>query len=104
MEAVVTWVAKNLTDKGHTVTLISARGSLPSCRGEEVPPSNLNIIETIRPSWEGQSAEEAHYLLYKDILENEFGDGDGVVWDNTWHSFSYLSARKFPKMKLIMLP
>jgi glycosyltransferase involved in cell wall biosynthesis len=101
LEAVVTWVAKNLANKGHMVTLLSARTPFPLYSGEEVLPSNLNIIETIRPSWEGQSAEEAHYLLYKDILENEFGDGDGVVWDNTWHCFSYLSAREFPKMKII---
>ena len=64
-------------------------------------PSNLNIIETIEPSWEGTVAEEAHYLMYKELLEKEYGSGDGIVWDNTWHCFSYLSAKKFPKMKII---
>src|ERR687885_241847 len=35
------------------------------------------------------------------ILEKKYGSGDGIVWDNTWHCFSYLSAKKFPKMKII---
>jgi glycosyltransferase involved in cell wall biosynthesis len=82
------------------VTLISARGSSAG-EGGGALPSNLNIIETIEPSWEGTAAEEAHYLMYKDLLEKEYGSGDGIVWDNTWHCFSYLSAKKFPKMKII---
>jgi glycosyltransferase involved in cell wall biosynthesis len=91
------WVSKNLASKAHDVTLISARGS--SVGGGL--PSNLNIIETIEPSWEGTAAEEAHYLMYKELLEKEYGSGNGIVWDNTWHCFSYLSAKKFPKMKII---
>ncbi len=94
------WVSKNVANKGHDVTLISARGS-PVGEGEERLPSNLNIIETIEPSWEGKVAEEAHYLRYKELLEKEYGSGNGIVWDNTWHCFSYLSAKKFPKMKII---
>jgi glycosyltransferase involved in cell wall biosynthesis len=82
------------------VVLISARDSRMG-RVEMELPSNLRIKKTIEPSWEGQRAEEAHYLMYKDLLEKEFGDGSGIVWDNTWHSFSYLSAKKFPKMKII---
>ena len=98
------WVSKNMASKGHDVTLISARGSSLSegeGRGEGEPPSNLNIIETIEPSWKGTVAEEAHYLMYKELLEKEYGSGNGIVWDNTWHCFSYLSTRKFPKMKII---
>ena len=98
------WVSKNMASKGHDVTLISARGSSLSegeGRGEGEPPSNLNIIETIEPSWKGTVAEEAHFLMYKELLEKEYGSGNGIVWDNTWHCFSYLSTRKFPKMKII---
>ena len=96
------WVSKNFASKAHEVTLISSRGSSvgEGGRGGELP-SNLNIIETIEPSWEGTVAEEAHYLMYKEILEKEYGDGNGIVWDNTWHCFSYLSAKKFPNMKII---
>ena len=96
------WVSKNLASQGHDVTLISARGSSlgeGGIKGEL--PSNLNIIETIEPSWKGTVAEEAHYLMYKELLEKEYGSGNGIVWDNTWHCFSYLSTKKFPKMKII---
>ena len=99
MEAVVTWVSKNLAVKAHDVTLISSRGSSVEERAKL--PSNLNIIETIEPSWKGTAAEEAHYFMYKELLEKEYGSGNGIVWDNTWHCFSYLSAKKFPKMKII---
>src|SRR6185437_13457833 len=92
------WVSKNIARKSHDVTLISSRGS--SGKVKELP-SNLHIIETIKPSWEGMAAEEAHYLRYKEVLEKEYGSGKGIVWDNTWHCFSYLSAKKFPKMKII---
>jgi glycosyltransferase involved in cell wall biosynthesis len=34
-------------------------------------------------------------------LEKEYGSGNGIVWDNTWHCFSYISTKKFPKMKII---
>jgi glycosyltransferase involved in cell wall biosynthesis len=94
------WVSKNMASKAHDVTLISARGSSVGEGGGGLP-SNLNIIETIEPSWEGTAAEEAHYLMYKELLEKEYGSGNGIVWDNTWHCFSYLSAMKFPKMKII---
>jgi glycosyltransferase involved in cell wall biosynthesis len=94
------WVSKNMASKAHDVTLISARGSSVG-EGEGGLPSNLNVIETIEPSWEGTAAEEAHYLMYKELLEKEYGSGNGIVWDNTWHCFSYLSAKKFPKMKII---
>jgi glycosyltransferase involved in cell wall biosynthesis len=93
------WVSKNVAGKAHDVTLISSRGSSIGEGGGL--PSNLNIIETIEPSWEGTAAEEAHYLMYKELLEKEYGSGNGIVWDNTWHCFSYLSAKKFPKMKII---
>ncbi|HZB15825.1 MAG TPA: hypothetical protein VE445_01560, partial [Nitrososphaeraceae archaeon] len=99
MEAIVMWVSKNVANKAHDVTLISSRGSSVGEGGGL--PSNLNIIETIEPSWEGTAAEEAHYLMYKGLLEKEYGSGNGIVWDNTWHCFSYLSAKKFPKMKII---
>jgi len=93
------WVSKNMASKAHDVTLISARGSSVDKGGGL--SSNLNVIETIEPSWEGTAAEEAHYLMYKELLEKEYGSGNGIVWDNTWHCFSYLSAKKFPKMKII---
>jgi glycosyltransferase involved in cell wall biosynthesis len=101
------WVTENMASKAHDVTLISARKSSVDKEeetvlgGEQQLSSNLNVIETIEPSWEGTVAEEAHYLVYKELLEKEYGNGNGIVWDNTWHCFSYLSKKKFPKMKIV---
>jgi glycosyltransferase involved in cell wall biosynthesis len=96
------WACKSMASNTHQVSLISAKGSSAAAdKGGWLVPSNLEIIESIEPSWEGKAAEEAHYRSYKDRLEKEFGDGDGIVWDNTWHCFSYLSEIKFPKMKII---
>jgi glycosyltransferase involved in cell wall biosynthesis len=62
--------------------------------------STLTVIETVEPSWD-DIAEKYHYRVYKDLLEKKFGSGEGIVWDNTWHCYSYLSARNFPKMKIL---
>lgn len=62
--------------------------------------SNVNIVETIEPSWE-ESAEDKHYFLYKNLLEREYIDGSGIVWDSTNQGYAYLSAKKYPKMKIL---
>src|ERR1051325_11584045 len=96
------WAYKSMASNAHQVSLVCTKGSSAAAeKGGWLVPSNLEIIESIEPWWEGKAAEEAHYRSYKDTLEKEFGDGDGIVWDNTWHCFSYLSAIKFPKMKIL---
>jgi glycosyltransferase involved in cell wall biosynthesis len=62
--------------------------------------SNLNIVETIEPSWD-ESAEEKHYILYKNMLEKECSDGSGIVWDSTNQGYAYLLAKRYPKMKIL---
>jgi glycosyltransferase involved in cell wall biosynthesis len=62
--------------------------------------SNVNVVETIEPSWE-ESAEEKHYLLNKNLIEREYSDGSGIVWDNTNQGYVYLLAKKYPKMKVL---
>jgi glycosyltransferase involved in cell wall biosynthesis len=62
--------------------------------------STLTGIETIEPSL-SHFAEQEHYMMYKDILEKKFGEGQGIVWDNTWQCHSYLSCKNFPKMKML---
>jgi hypothetical protein len=93
LEAVITWFSDKAVSKGHDVTVITAKGSslAGSCTFMSGDVSTLNVIETIDPSREGL-AEEQHYLMYKELLEEEYGDGGGIVWDNTWHCFSYLSG------------
>jgi glycosyltransferase involved in cell wall biosynthesis len=62
--------------------------------------SNVNVVETIEPSWE-ESAEEKYYLRYRDLLEREYDDGSGIVWDTTNQGYVYLLAKKHPKMKVL---
>jgi glycosyltransferase involved in cell wall biosynthesis len=63
--------------------------------------NHLNIFETIKPSWD-DSAERNHYLLYKHLLEREYGDSrTGIVWDNTNRAYVYLSQKKYEKMKIL---
>jgi glycosyltransferase involved in cell wall biosynthesis len=62
--------------------------------------SNVNVVETIEPSWE-ESAEEKHYFRYRDLLEREYDDGSGIVWDTTNQGYVYLLAKKHPKMKVL---
>jgi hypothetical protein len=37
---------------------------------------NFTFAETIEPSWDGMAAEETHYLMYKNLLEKEYGSGN----------------------------
>lgn len=41
------------------------------------------------------------YIKYKDWIQNEFGDGQGIVHDNSWWGYVYFSAQTHPKMKVI---
>jgi glycosyltransferase involved in cell wall biosynthesis len=68
--------------------------------GKKQVLSSLTVIETIEPSF-SQFAEQQHYMMYKDVLEKEYGEGQGIVWDNTWQCHSYLSCKNFPKMKML---
>ena len=114
LEAITAWFSKKAFKKGHDVTLITTKGS--SMLGTKFTSkkigtgkgilSTLSVIETIEPSWDEKeteriNTEKKHYLMYKDILEKEYGKGQGIVWDNTWHCYSYLSAKDFPKMKIL---
>jgi glycosyltransferase involved in cell wall biosynthesis len=112
LEAVTAWFSKKAVEKGHDVMLLTAKGSpmagkwnhittsMNADGNKKVLSSTLNVIETIDPSWE-YTAEKDYYLAYKDTLEKEYGEGQGIVWDNTWVCCSYLSAKKFPKMKIL---
>ena len=90
---------------GHNVVMATVKGSTLEGnwkidRGESNEPGSLSVFCTGDASWSGMS-EKYHYEGYKDILEKEFGDGQGVVWDSTWLSYSYLSASALPNMKIV---
>jgi hypothetical protein len=64
------WVSKYMANKSQDVTLLAARDSsrVGELGGGRLP-SNLEVVETIEPSWEGMAAEEKHYLMYKELLK-----------------------------------
>jgi glycosyltransferase involved in cell wall biosynthesis len=108
LEAITAWFSKKAVEKRNNVTLISAKGSamagtwkFETRKDDHMElASNLTVLETIEPSWD-ESAEKTHYIIYKNILEKKYGEGHGVVWDNTWHCYSYNSVKNFPKIKIL---
>ena len=83
---------------GHDVTLISAKGSPLAgewrfIQDQEKPDvyGILKVHETHVPSW--NYGEFQHYIMYREMMENEFGEGQGIIFDSTWQSWSYTSIR-----------
>lgn len=103
LENIAAWTAMEAAKRGHNVYLITTKGSAweGNWNLEEagVPKGTLSVLSTIPPAWYGNS-ERTHYLTYRTFLEKEFGEGQGIVWDNTWLLYAYLSAKTFPKMKV----
>jgi glycosyltransferase involved in cell wall biosynthesis len=108
LEAITTFFSKKAAEKGHSVTLIATKGSSMSdawiIAGNSKKHQPVNIMETIEPfcdDSQDELSEWRHYVMYKDLLEKKYGEGQGIVWDNTFRCYPYLSARKFPKMKIL---
>jgi glycosyltransferase involved in cell wall biosynthesis len=78
-----------LQEQGHDITLISARGSPMAGRWKIKEKSQITVQELSEPSW--HVGELDHYLGYREQMENDFGNGEGIIWDNTWQMYSYLS-------------
>jgi len=117
LEAVTWWFSRRALEKGHDITLITTKGSpmAGKCNPKTIKTkttdakekkkqvlssSTLTVLETIDPVWD-VFAEKDYYLSYRNLLESEYGEGQGIVWDNTWLCYSYLSAKNYPKMKIV---
>lgn len=123
-EVVVSNLAIELakSPKKHQVYVITAKGSTMAGLWEYEDENTheklgtLEVRETVMPNMKDGLAELNHYLAYKEWLEHNFGDGQGVVLDSTWQMFSYLTVSGYdgnimgigqlqvlphPKMKLI---
>lgn len=85
LERVCASFAKTAAEKGHEITLVSSKGS--AWAHIDVHP-NLTVLETIHPSWDGNTELE-HWKLYKDLVLSEYVDNDTIVWDNTWLAYIY---------------
>ena len=102
------WIAANVAmeagKRGHDVVLITTKGSAWegnwNLTDAGAQKGTLSVLSTIEPSWSGNS-ERNHYLSYRTFIENEYGEGQGVIWDNTWLLYAYISAKSHPKMKIL---
>ncbi|MDQ4066595.1 MAG: glycosyltransferase [Thermoproteota archaeon] len=102
-ERVTAAFALHAARQGHDITLVTTRSKsnrIDVNSRNYLSRSDVNVVETIEPSWE-ESAEEKHYLLYKNLLEREYTNGSGIVWDSTNQGYAYLLTKKYPKMKIL---
>lgn len=105
LEMITAWFTQEAVKKGHDVTLVTTKGSqwegthdIVDETGNKI--SQLRVIGTVDPSW-NDKAEQNHYMVYRNLIESEFSDGNSVIWDNTWACFSYLSKKQFPDMNIV---
>ena len=91
--------------QGNEVTLITTNES-PNIgtfdvlkEGSNEKLGSLAVVGAGPTGWHPKD-EKVMYDGYHLWLEKEFGQGQGIVWDNSWWGFPYLSARQFPNMKL----
>lgn len=99
LENITGYFAIEAAKRGHDVTLVTAMGT--EIRNMPLDLPNLKVLETIEPSWEND-AEFRHFNEYQKYMQDNFGQGEGIVWDNTWLACPYLvSMSTHPKMKVV---
>lgn len=98
LELITAGFAINAAQKGHEVTMTSAQGSALAGDMHFKDGGKLSVVETVPPNW---NDEREHYLMIKDALEKKFGNGEGIIWDNTWVMEAYESAARLPNMKIV---
>ncbi len=106
IEVVVWNFARAASMNGHEVTLITTNespniGSFDVLKeGTNEKLGSLNVVGAGPTGWSPQH-EMAMYNAYRQWLEQDFGQGQGIVWDNSWWGYPYLSGRNFPNMKIV---
>lgn len=113
LEAITWWQAEGMARKGHDVMLITTSDSPKLGEWQTIPGTQqgdtggrLRVIGTIPSSWHG-NGERDNFFAYQKLLETEFGDGQGVIWDSTWAAYAYMLhagqpgvCEAHPKMKI----
>jgi glycosyltransferase involved in cell wall biosynthesis len=104
---VVTWnFARVASMRGNEVILVTTNdsekiGTFDVLKeGTDEKLGTLSVQGVGPTGWKVED-ETNMYNNYKAWLEREFGEGQGIVFDNSWWGYPYLSARKFPKMKVV---
>ncbi len=92
LESVSFCRAKGLAELGHEVTLIAARGSKA--------PKNVELIETVKPSYPRFDMEGKAYQYYKQLLPKF-----DVGCDDSWaHYAGVLSGEYLPILNIMHSP
>ena len=106
IEAVVWNFARAASMSGNEVTLITTNDSpnqgtfdvLKEGTNEKL--GSLAVVGAGPTGWY-LNHEKTMYDAYRQWLEQQFGEGQGIVFDNSWWGFPYLSQRAHPNMKII---
>jgi glycosyltransferase involved in cell wall biosynthesis len=106
IEVVVWNFARIASMRGNEVTLITTNDS-PNIGNFDVLKEGTNeklgVLSVVGAGPTGWTFNDEKFMWdgYHQWLEKEFGQGQGVVWDNSWWGFPYLSQRQYPDMKII---
>jgi glycosyltransferase involved in cell wall biosynthesis len=103
LEMITANLAMEAAKRGHNVTLITTKGSAWegnwNLEDAGVQKGTLSVLSTIEPSWSGNS-ERNHYLTYRTFIEKEYGEGQGIVWDNSVTPDAKILVKHFVRGKL----
>ena len=100
------WIAYNSAEEmarlGHEVTIMTTDDSPKVGSHEAVNEEGksvggvLNVIPCGPSGW-GIQFERAMYVRYREWMEQEFGQGQGVVIDHSWFGYPYISQKGAPE-------
>src|SRR5215510_785954 len=114
LENVVWWLAEGMSRKGHDVVLLTTSDSPKLGEWKTTPGTvqadtggRLRVVGTNPSRWDG-NGERDNFFAYMKLLEAEFGNGEGVIFDHTWAAYAYMLVSgqpgvcgPHPNMKLL---
>lgn len=110
IEWVIYNTATELAKLGNEVTLITTKdspklGQMDAVDDSGAKKGSLNVVSAGDTSWSADG-ERRMYLNYREFLEKEFGEGQGVVLDMSWWAYCYnsLTGCQFPEVTVAPHP
>lgn len=98
LEMIVWYNAEEMARQGHDVTLITTNESSKLGTHEAVDENGkstggvLNVVAAGPTGW-GINHERDMYVNYREWMEQNFGDGQGIVFSHDWFGYPYLSLQ-----------
>jgi len=95
LESITGTAAVEFAKLGNDVTLVTTSPSTLAGNWEIKSDTEDKVVGTLKTIETGPGNwtldEKDHYAAYREMMERDFGLGQGVVWDNTWSCHSYRS-------------